>query len=335
MITLICCLLAIRWAIDQFKKESVLFRESERFDLGLWVRQVVRDRGDTPSVAQAVMCGVLILMVQFVLSLGLSRTSLGSQLVTSAAITQVVAILIPTLLVTFLLTRSARSTLLLRKPKFAAIPAAILLAAALHPGTDLARQALQELYPISPEVQQRLAEMTVNLPPLWVQLLVIAVLPAICEELAFRGFILSGLRHMGHRRLAIVFSSVMFGMVHTVLQQSINACLIGLVIGYIAVQTSSILPGMLFHMTHNGLQLLRGYASDQIGIDELIQHPWLGMIFRLGDTPYLEFQPGVIAAGLVAAIGILAWLHHLPHRMSDEESLQDAIDHQSARPVAS
>ena len=32
-VTLACCLLAIRWAVDQFNSESVLFRESERLDL--------------------------------------------------------------------------------------------------------------------------------------------------------------------------------------------------------------------------------------------------------------------------------------------------------------
>ncbi|MCG8584490.1 MAG: ABC transporter permease subunit, partial [Pirellulales bacterium] len=63
-VTLICCLLAIRWAIDQFNKESVLFRESERFDLNLWFKQLFRDREPTPTVAAAFLCGLLILMLR-------------------------------------------------------------------------------------------------------------------------------------------------------------------------------------------------------------------------------------------------------------------------------
>ena len=43
-VTLLACLMAIRWAVDQFNRESVLFRESERFDLGLWLRRLFRDR---------------------------------------------------------------------------------------------------------------------------------------------------------------------------------------------------------------------------------------------------------------------------------------------------
>ena len=42
--TAVCCFCAIRWAVSQFNNESVLFRESERFDLVLWLRQLRRNR---------------------------------------------------------------------------------------------------------------------------------------------------------------------------------------------------------------------------------------------------------------------------------------------------
>ena len=63
-VTLAACWLAVRWAVDQFNSESVLFRESERFDVGLWLRHLLRDRQATPTVAAAVFCGVVILLVQ-------------------------------------------------------------------------------------------------------------------------------------------------------------------------------------------------------------------------------------------------------------------------------
>ena len=56
-VTLAGCLLAIRWAIDQFNSESVLFRESERLDVGLWLRHLLprsaadAHRGRRPSSA--------------------------------------------------------------------------------------------------------------------------------------------------------------------------------------------------------------------------------------------------------------------------------------------
>ena len=62
---------------------------------------------------------------------------------------------------------------------------------------------------------------------LWQVLLLLAVVPAVCEELAFRGFILSGFRHLGHRWRAIVLSAIFFGLTHGILQQSLLACLVG------------------------------------------------------------------------------------------------------------
>ena len=38
-VTLTACFLAVRWAVDQFNSETVLFRESERLDIGLWLRR--------------------------------------------------------------------------------------------------------------------------------------------------------------------------------------------------------------------------------------------------------------------------------------------------------
>ena len=54
-VTLMCCHLAIRWAVYQFNQESVLFRESERLDPRRWILHLIRDRQDTPSLAEAIL----------------------------------------------------------------------------------------------------------------------------------------------------------------------------------------------------------------------------------------------------------------------------------------
>ncbi len=41
-VTLAACLMAIRWAVEQFNSEAVLFRESERWDLRLWLRRLLQ-----------------------------------------------------------------------------------------------------------------------------------------------------------------------------------------------------------------------------------------------------------------------------------------------------
>jgi sodium transport system permease protein len=92
-VTLAACLMAIRWAVEQFNSEAVLFRESERWDVRLWVRRLLRERRPTPSASAAVCCAMLILMVQFFVSVsssmpvdfgGLARMFLVPQLLVIA-----------------------------------------------------------------------------------------------------------------------------------------------------------------------------------------------------------------------------------------------------------
>ena len=69
------------------------------------------------------------------------------------------------------------------------------------------------------------------------------------EELVFRGFVLRRIRSYG-KRFAILFSAMIFGVMHANLPQSIFAFYIGLVLGYIAV-TYSIGYTILFHFLNN------------------------------------------------------------------------------------
>ena len=48
-----------------FNREDVLFREAERFDVRLWLRHLLRDKEPTPSFAEAVLCFVLVMLLQF------------------------------------------------------------------------------------------------------------------------------------------------------------------------------------------------------------------------------------------------------------------------------
>src|SRR6185437_10847209 len=69
--------LALRWAIEQFQREEVLFREAERLDMKLWLRRLFREKEALPSVGQALFCFALIFGLHW-LTLGGGRTSLLS-----------------------------------------------------------------------------------------------------------------------------------------------------------------------------------------------------------------------------------------------------------------
>jgi sodium transport system permease protein len=330
-VTLVCCLLAIRWAVEQFNKESVLFRESERLDLGRWIVHLVRDRRDTPSVAEALACVVLIFIVQFFVNLAMARASLTEyrDIVAAIFISQVVVILLPTLLMTLLLTRRPLATLLLdRMPRLSFVGMAVLLAVAFHPVGQQLGVWIQRLYPPSEELAFHLNQFIEVLLESsrhpWMPFLLIALLPAICEELTFRGFVLSGLRHLGHKWWAIGLSAVFFGLVHSIVQQSLAAMAVGVVIGIIAVQTGSILPCVLFHATYNSLSLIPAKLLTSPAWQETYDHlPVLKILFDPARAAEGEglYHWTAVAAGSVVTLAILWWFGRLPYRFTAEEKL--------------
>ena len=87
-----------------------------------------------------------------------------------------------------------------------------------------------------------------------------AVLPALVEEMVFRGYILGGLRPQGDG-LAIVFSAVFFGLLHGNLLQIPFAFILGLIFGYLTVQTGSIWPAVLLHFLNNAFSVVLQYAA--------------------------------------------------------------------------
>ncbi|HEV2970250.1 MAG TPA: ABC transporter permease subunit/CPBP intramembrane protease [Pirellulales bacterium] len=319
LVTLVCCRVAMRWAADQFNKENVLFRESERWDMRLWLKHLWRDRGETPTLGAAVFCGVLILIVQFFIGLLLaSNQKLDfAGAVGLALVSQLVPIAAPVALLTWFLTRSPRKTLLLRRPAPAAILAALAMAVAVHPVASALQMLLEELYPAgrTAEALGEILKLFQQAPAWWIPLLVIAILPAFCEEFAFRGFILSGLRHSGSKWRAIVISSLFFGISHQVLQQSLVAFAVGMLIGYIAVQSGSIWPGLVFHATYNSLGWLQFVWNKEI--DRILQ-----------EQPALAWS--LLFVGAVIVLWLANWFGKLDYQPTKEEQLQESIEKEAA-----
>jgi sodium transport system permease protein len=339
-ITLIACLLAVRWAVDQFNSEAVLFREGEQFGLGVWLRHLLRDRQPTPTVAAAVFCGLVILMVRFLMGTVVRPPQDFADFARLTAITQLAVIVTPALLMTIMLTSSPRQTLLLKLPRLESLIAALALAVCLHPVANALQYGVQRLYPVSDEIKGALGgiERVLAEPhPLWLLVLILAVLPACCEELAFRGFILSGFRHVGHRWRAIVASALFFGMTHAVLQQSLIACLLGVVLGLIAVQSGSLLPSVVFHVTHNTLAVAATRLPEWLAHSPnlLARVPWLRQIAAATGTesPTYPWQLTLVCG--VLALALLWWFARRPAASSAEEQLEEAIQQGSeACPVS-
>jgi membrane protease YdiL (CAAX protease family) len=79
----------------------------------------------------------------------------------------------------------------------------------------------------------------------------VCVQPAIVEELAFRGVILSALGRVLGARDAVVVSALLFMVIHLTVLSFPHLFLIGLALGFLRVKTGSLYPGVLLHFVHN------------------------------------------------------------------------------------
>ncbi|MBI1347583.1 ABC transporter permease subunit [bacterium] len=300
-------ILALWWAIDQFGSEDVLFREAERFDVRLWLRHLLRDKEATPSFSEAMFCFVLIMLLQFaamkVFQTPLQRATpdqRGVLMMQLLIIQQLVIVATPPLFMGVMLTSSVGETFRLKWPGLFAIPLAMVLAVVLHPLSLEFAARMSWFFPPLPEsVTEVLSTIARDDFSWWMPLLAFAVAPAICEEIAFRGFLLSGFKRGGREGLAIVLSALTFGIIHMIPQQVLNASLLGLVLGLVAVRTRSLFPGIAFHFAYNGLELVRNKYGGHVPQGGLWD--W----FFLVDSDGLRYQPALLGLCFATAVLIL------------------------------
>ena len=297
--TMLYAYLALRWAVDLFNREDVVFREAEAFDLRSWLVSLVRDREPRPSGGSAIFCFALMLSLAWfsMQALGTSTSPLVGMVLGHLAF-----ILAPPVVMAFLLTSDPLGTLRLRGCRWSDLALAAGLALALNPVVRELAFHVEQLFPASSAIREQLAAMAKQVPGLGVAILVFALLPAITEEVAFRGYLLSGLRRSYPEGTAIVLSALLFGILHVLLslfQQLFGATLLGLVIGLIALRTGSLWPGVLFHFINNSLGLLTVEAAKDPRLASA--SAWL---FR--DPTDGLYHPAILAAAALASAGLLA-----------------------------
>jgi uncharacterized protein len=93
-------------------------------------------------------------------------------------------------------------------------------------------------------------------------LLIIALLPAVCEELLFRSCIQNILIHQFSNKyywIAIVITGIIFGIIHGQMQTVLPRIFMGIVLGFIYYYSNNIGVSILAHFVNNGLQVVLAY----------------------------------------------------------------------------
>lgn len=92
--------------------------------------------------------------------------------------------------------------------------------------------------------------------PFWVSIIVVAVLPAICEEAVHRGVIIHTMYRIRKEWLVVLIMGIYFGLFHANPLRFLPTAILGAAMSYIMLETENMVYSSAFHMVNNLLPML-------------------------------------------------------------------------------
>jgi sodium transport system permease protein len=266
-------LAAIGVAAKIFGTDAILYGSH-----GTWSDLFRRPRrvSAAPTPTSGLLCLAIIFPTFFLASNLLSRSTLvglDGRLLLAALVTILVFLQIP-LALAVLNRVDLASGFRLRPAPVGAFVGAIVLGVSLWPFAHeiLVWLSQYEVIEFDPRTMAAAKELLGQIQHVSPALLVVTlgVVPAVCEEFFFRGYLLSALRNSMSATRAVLLSSILFGLFHLVatdrlhFERLVPSTALGLVLGWLCVRCGSALPGMLLHAIHNSLLLVAAHFQKQL-----------------------------------------------------------------------
>jgi ABC-2 type transport system permease protein/sodium transport system permease protein len=263
--TMLYAAVAIAAAARVFGSDAILYGSG-----GSWTDVLRRsqERRASPSMTAAWLAVAVAFagLINLGAAVPLLAADAGAQaqITVSAAVTALVFAGVP-LLALSLENVPLHSGLRIRGGKPAAWAAALLLGVSLgllvSELTLIGQQA--GWFEVSPALREAIAAKAKELQALPFGFIVVAlaVVPAIAEELFFRGYLLRALEDRSSQAATVALSALLFALFHVfgasgiTLERALPSLLLGIVLGWLALRSGSVLPGMLLHAMNNGLLL--------------------------------------------------------------------------------
>ena len=198
---------------------------------------------------------VLLASMATLLFVGAVATQLGASPLVALTLGELGLVLVPVVAVV----RSGRGPGALglrRAPPLYVLAAVLLGASAWY--VNLRLITLIELPENKVQWLEQLAKNEATLGP---TLLALAVVPALCEELVFRGMLVQALATRLVPVAAVVVSALLFSAYHLSLVQAIPTFTLGLVLGLVALRARSVAPTIIAHLLNNSIALLADRLS--------------------------------------------------------------------------
>lgn len=154
--------------------------------------------------------------------------------------------------------------------------------------------------------------------PLWFVILSIAIVPAFCEELFFRGIVFSNYRNVSFFKASLACGFI-FGMAHMDGQQFFYAFFMGIVFCYLVYKTGSIFASIISHFTINCSQSLLAYYiynSNKISLETAQTHV-------TADTLITAMQSALLTLPLLILVLYIFHRYNNKHLLLETETAVD------------
>lgn len=97
-------------------------------------------------------------------------------------------------------------------------------------------------------------------------IILLAAVPAVLEELVFRGIILNAFRKKTGDVASIFISASLFSLMHCSPQQTVFTFVFGIVLAFVVVKTGSVVSSMIIHFLNNAIAVIFMYAKFDIAL---------------------------------------------------------------------
>ncbi|WP_461615812.1 lysostaphin resistance A-like protein [Clostridium sp. Marseille-QA1073] len=236
---------------------------------------------------------ILMILLSFTVQLKLMEANVST--FSSIAIMQVLGFFIP-VVVYFLITKeNVKDTLKLNKLPLKDIILIILLAIVCQP-LVMGLSGISSI--ISPNNFSNVMMSPVSETSMLLTIFFVGIVPAIFEELVYRGLILSGYDNVSIKTAAI-FSGLYFAYMHLDIQRLLYTLALGILFGYLVRITKSIYSSMLCHFLVNSIQMvfLKTMMSKNEQMDSAAQ--------SIKDLPGSEQITTIITLIIMIVVGLL------------------------------
>ena len=264
--TLVYTVLALRVAASVFGSDSVLFGSSA--GLSMFAKRSGKIRSQIPM---EIGIGWLLLLVPLFLVLSglrsrvVSPENLSGQLMLSGLLTILLFAVFPAA-ITKWIHASGAEVFALHKFHMATLIGAALLGCTMwtiaYQVLIFSKAPLQWMEILNNTKLKELAERLTSETPFLIRIVTLALIPAVCEELFFRGFLINTLQKNTRSWLRpMLISTFVFAAFHVIVDPSMTLArfpatfLLGLVLCGIRLSSGSIFPGIVMHALSNGLLL--------------------------------------------------------------------------------